>query len=249
MPYESERIKKLREEIGFTQATKEESNAPFAERIRQVRETMGLTQNEMSKRLGISRVSLTHYEAGNRTPDVEFLTRLHKETGVSLYYLLGLSDSRDDALATAQRDTGLSEEALHVLSERVSARFVVNRILTSEDLDYFARAAVRYQMHAANVITYDWNSREMIDASRAAEQEAAVASDAVKSIFGAKSEADVPPGDVLDELQGRGYTAMLKEAENILQAMTDEQYQEALEALREIVSKKEAPDAQETPEQ
>lgn len=101
----------------------------FSERLKQLREEQGVTQNEFSKRLGISRVSLTHYEAGDRTPDIEFLKRLHQETGVSLYYLLGLSDSKDDALATAQRDTGLSEKALEQFAVHPISTKVINYLV------------------------------------------------------------------------------------------------------------------------
>lgn len=103
--------------------------ATFPERIRQIRESLGLSQNEFSKRLSISRVSLTHYEAGDRTPDIEFLKRLHYETGYSLYYLLGLTDSKDDAFATTQRDTGLSEDSLALFESNQMCTEFVNRMV------------------------------------------------------------------------------------------------------------------------
>lgn len=76
---------------------KERHPRSFNTRLKMIREELGISQNEFSKRLGISRVSLTHYEAGDRTPDIDFLKRLHQETGVSLYYLLGLSDKKEGA--------------------------------------------------------------------------------------------------------------------------------------------------------
>ncbi len=113
----------------------------FFERLKQLREELGLTQNEFSKRLGISRVSLTHYEAGDRTPDIEFLKRLHQETGVSLYYLLGLSDSKDDTLAITQRDTGLSEVALqHFANNPISAK-VINHLAEYGSIKSITRCA------------------------------------------------------------------------------------------------------------
>lgn len=105
--------------------------ATFPERIRQIRENLGLSQNEFSKRLSISRVSLTHYEAGDRTPDIEFLKRLHHETGFSLYYLLCLTDSKDDTLASAQRETGLNEDTLEILSQNPLYQRIIEKLVCS----------------------------------------------------------------------------------------------------------------------
>ena len=115
--------------------------SPFSDRLRQIRESYGITQNEFSKRLGISRVSLTHYEAGDRTPDIDFLKRLHEETGFSLYYLLCLSDSKDDGFANTQKETGLSEHALqHFASHRFSAK-VVNHLVECGQMGCFSHEA------------------------------------------------------------------------------------------------------------
>lgn len=127
--------------------------ATFPERIRQIRENLGLSQNEFSKRLSISRVSLTHYEAGDRTPDIEFLKRLHHETGFSLYYLLCLTDSKDDTLATAQRDTGLNEETIEVLSQNPLYQRVIEKLVCSPSFDRLAILAAAF--HDEMVLRWD----------------------------------------------------------------------------------------------
>lgn len=117
----------------------------FHDRLREIRESLNLSQNEFSKRLGISRVSLTHYEAGDRTPDISFLKRLHEETGISLYYVLCMTDSKDDAWATMQQNTGLSEEALLHFAEHPISSKVINHLVTCGALASFTdRAAIMH---------------------------------------------------------------------------------------------------------
>lgn len=116
----------------------EEAMSAFPVRLRELRESLNLSQNEFSKRLNISRVSLTHYEAGDRTPDIDFLTRLHQETGASLYFMLGITDSKEDALATAQRSTGLSEKALNCLAEDKKVTDLVNQFLSHHEFPTLA---------------------------------------------------------------------------------------------------------------
>lgn len=87
----------------------------FQERLRELRGSS--LQDEFAAKIGISRTSLSYYENGNRIPDIDTLTRIHEVTGVSIYYLLGLTDSKDDAFATTQRDTGFSEKALQLFAD------------------------------------------------------------------------------------------------------------------------------------
>lgn len=138
--------------------------ATFSDRLRNIRESLGLTQNEFSKRLNISRVSLTHYEAGDRTPDIDFLTRLHQETGISIYYLLGLTDSKDDALATVQKDTGLSEKALtHFSNNPISAK-VINHIVECGAMKSFSdRAAI---LHDDALLAHEFQQREWTEIAK-----------------------------------------------------------------------------------
>lgn len=136
----------------------------FSERLRELRESLNLSQNEFSKRLGVSRVSLTHYEAGDRTPDIDFLSRLHQDTGVSIYYLLGLTDSKDDALATTQKDTGLSEKALtHFANNPISAK-VINHIVECGAMKSFAdRAAI---LHDDALLAYEFQQNEWTEIAK-----------------------------------------------------------------------------------
>ena len=111
----------------------------FAQRLREIRGSM--TQTEFSALTGISRASISNYENGLRTPDITALRQLHEATGVSVYYLLGITDTRDDALVSAQRETGLESCALQRMEENPLCVKVVNHLLGSQDADELIRLA------------------------------------------------------------------------------------------------------------
>ena len=103
----------------------------FPERLREIRGD--IAQDEFSKKIGVSRASLSYYENGSRIPDITTLKRIHEVTGVSIYYLLGLTNSKDDAFATTQQDTGLSEQAISCLTTHPDAACIANIFLSHKD--------------------------------------------------------------------------------------------------------------------
>lgn len=64
----------------------------FSERLRQLREEKGLTQQELAEKLNIGRASISNYELGTRTPDIEVLNKLADFFGVTTDYLIGRSE-------------------------------------------------------------------------------------------------------------------------------------------------------------
>ncbi len=228
----------------------EQTQRPYAERIRQVREAMGLTQNEMSKRLGISRVSLTHYEAGNRTPDVEFLIALHKETGVSLYYLLGLSDCMEDEIVPITLEYGLSEKAVRALEGDETVCAVVEHMLCSPGMASFAHQAAIVHDNAAAAWLADWENwptgvEKLYHAlNNEAYQE-------LNKMVRGVIEPRAPKEKPLGATDGFRPIDFVNDILNPPDASDPKNHirVELAEALRCWIQEKEAPDAQETPEQ
>ncbi len=77
----------------------------FAIRLRELRTKKRLTQGELAKRVGVSMQSVSLWERGPRTPDLETLEKLSDVFQVNVDYLLGRSDDasplpkpRDDDL-------------------------------------------------------------------------------------------------------------------------------------------------------
>lgn len=64
----------------------------LGQRLRELREEEGLTQKQVAEKLGISSVTYLHYEKAQREPSLSMLADIAKLFGVSVDYLLGLTD-------------------------------------------------------------------------------------------------------------------------------------------------------------
>lgn len=64
----------------------------FKERFKELRELKKLTQSQLAKDLHIGRASVSNYELGTRTPDVDILIKIADYFGVSTDYLTGRSE-------------------------------------------------------------------------------------------------------------------------------------------------------------
>jgi repressor LexA len=67
----------------------------FTERLKNLRTEKKLSQLDMGNLLGISQVGISHYESGNRQPDLDTLNRISDFFNVSIDYLLGKTDIRN----------------------------------------------------------------------------------------------------------------------------------------------------------
>jgi len=66
----------------------------FAGRLKELRKEAGLTQVELSTKVGISKSSISMYEANSRKPELETLEAIADYFNVNMDYLLGKSDIR-----------------------------------------------------------------------------------------------------------------------------------------------------------
>ena len=76
-------------------------------RLKKLRLERKLTQEELGKIIHVSKVSISGYENGNRTPDTDTLQKLADFFGVTTDYLLGRDKIKDK---TKDQDTIQSEE-------------------------------------------------------------------------------------------------------------------------------------------
>lgn len=67
---------------------------PFPERLREERDRLGLKQEDLADRLNIGRGALSHYERGEREPDLTTLVRMARLFGTTVDYLLCRVDDR-----------------------------------------------------------------------------------------------------------------------------------------------------------
>ncbi|MNP14368.1 HTH-type transcriptional regulator ImmR [compost metagenome] len=89
-------------------------------RIAELREAKGWTQDELSRSIGITRASLSHYEKNRRKPDFEILTKLADIFGVSIDYLIGRTNHSDLVM-----DEGVREfvDQLELADDKILERF------------------------------------------------------------------------------------------------------------------------------
>lgn len=67
----------------------------FAERLRSLRLAAGLSQTKFAQKVGSTRASISAYEVGDRTPDINLLLSITEKFEVSADYLLGLAPMSD----------------------------------------------------------------------------------------------------------------------------------------------------------
>ncbi|MCL6516590.1 helix-turn-helix transcriptional regulator [Alicyclobacillus sp.] len=69
--------------------------ASFPDRLRQLRNERKWSQEELGRRINVTKVSVSGYENGNRMPDTDTLQKIADVFGVSIDYLLGRSDVKE----------------------------------------------------------------------------------------------------------------------------------------------------------
>lgn len=83
-------------------------------RLKKLRLERKLTQEELGKIIHVSKVSISGYENGNRTPDTDTLQKLADFFGVTTDYLLGRDKIKDK---TKDQDTIQSEDEIRIFEE------------------------------------------------------------------------------------------------------------------------------------
>ncbi|MGZ9782497.1 helix-turn-helix domain-containing protein [Bacillus pseudomycoides] len=66
----------------------------FPTRLKQIRREHKLTQEQLGEKINVTKVSISGYENGNRTPDTETLQKLADCFDISVDYLLGRTNKR-----------------------------------------------------------------------------------------------------------------------------------------------------------
>ncbi|MCY9541812.1 helix-turn-helix transcriptional regulator [Paenibacillus alvei] len=64
----------------------------FPSRLKQLRTQNKMTQEELGKKINVTKVSISGYENGNRSPDTDTLQRIAEVFNVSMDYLFGRTD-------------------------------------------------------------------------------------------------------------------------------------------------------------
>lgn len=105
------------------------------QRLIEIRKKNNLSQADFSKRIGISRNTLSGYELGTRSPDISTLHKISLEFNVSLDYLLGFTniETNDIDVKTICEKTNLSEEAIENIIKFNFLSEIISKILSSHN--------------------------------------------------------------------------------------------------------------------
>lgn len=89
----------------------------FAQKLIKLRESKKMTQFQLAKELGITRQSLSLYEIGERTINIDLLYDIAKYFNVSADYLIGLSDvaSLDTDVQAVCQYTGVNDAGIGII--------------------------------------------------------------------------------------------------------------------------------------
>ena len=87
----------------------------LSDRLKQLRIHKGLTQEQLAKRLGVTRGALSMYESGLRQPSYDVLIEYSLVFNVSCDYILGVEHKR---LIDA---TGLTDKEIQIVQDVISA--------------------------------------------------------------------------------------------------------------------------------
>ncbi len=92
----------------------EQAKDIFGKRLLEIRESKGESQQELADSIGITRQSLSRYELGERTANIDLLKKIAAHYNVCADYLLGLTDNKttNTDLQAVCGYTGLNEEAV-----------------------------------------------------------------------------------------------------------------------------------------
>ena len=76
----------------------------IAKRIKELRRSLSLTQNDFGQLINVAQTTLSSYEKGTKTPNIETLYNISKKCNISLDWLCGLSDIKTTANFTSYDD-------------------------------------------------------------------------------------------------------------------------------------------------
>jgi transcriptional regulator with XRE-family HTH domain len=83
----------------------------FGKRLKQLREDNDLRQEDVGKIVNVEKSTVSQWESGKRTPDVETIMKLADYFNVSIDYILGKTDIRTpiETIAAHRSDDPMSE--------------------------------------------------------------------------------------------------------------------------------------------
>jgi transcriptional regulator with XRE-family HTH domain len=107
----------------------------FIRRLVELMEEKDMSQLELSKRVGTTNVTISRYIGGERKPRIDIIEKIAEVFGVSVDYLLGLSNVKDLSSSKLNPSYKTLYNKLDEISATISSKkFTKEQILIIENL-------------------------------------------------------------------------------------------------------------------
>ena len=132
-------------------------NMLFADTMKKLREEKGLSQNEIAKRMYVTRTTVSRWESGHRLPDAAMITRLSDVLGVDVNILISAAAQSDEIPIVIMVDDNkvFLNDGMPIIEEVIPNATVIGFTKPSEAVEYAK----------ANRIALAFLDIEMIDVS------------------------------------------------------------------------------------
>lgn len=108
----------------------------FGSRLRQLRLENNMTQEDLSKKLNVSRATVGRYETDERFPDKDILKNIADTFNVSIDYLLERTNLRNHDFISKESFYELYDDVndYRVIEDEIKNKLVLENIISEEDL-------------------------------------------------------------------------------------------------------------------
>ena len=132
-------------------------NMLFADTMKKLREERGLSQNEIAKRMYVTRTAVSRWESGHRLPDAAMITRLSDVLGVDVNILISAAAQSDESPIVIMVDDNkvFLNDGMPIIEQVIPNATVIGFTKPSEAVEYAK----------ANRIALAFLDIEMIDVS------------------------------------------------------------------------------------
>jgi len=139
----------------------------FHERFKALRDASGKTQAKIAEDLGMTPQALSYY-ANGREPSYDTLIAIAKYFGVTIDYLLGVSDHKSDENSAISKQIPLSDKAIDYLkSVPLELQPTLNLLLSDPNFENFLLEVMTYiyslkhgeSSESVDIISYELNQK------------------------------------------------------------------------------------------
>ncbi|HJC57874.1 MAG TPA: helix-turn-helix domain-containing protein [Candidatus Eisenbergiella intestinipullorum] len=127
----------------------------IGEKIQKLRKQHGLSQEALAEKVTVTRQTISKWELGQSTPDLDFIVRLSNIFRVSSDYLMREELSEPEELPGRKRSRRLSEKAKRIVLITVTAA-ALTAILVCLLCDYFTAERLTWSGIVAVSVTAAW---------------------------------------------------------------------------------------------